>query len=311
MYDTVFFKLTQNEVNGVDFLQETPCYLNDVSEHIFKSGVVVSGTIGGLKVAVSPHQVKVKDGSLCKYYCGDNYQTMNRKDTQQAVERLSDELHLPMDKAIITRLDIAQNFIVKYPTDVYLSHLGLLNYAKRLQEPTGLYYHMGYGRLCFYDKNREQRSNNKPIPELYQNNNVLRYEQRYISRIPQRLNVNAVTGASLYNEPFYMDIVKCWRDSYFAIKKINDISLNFDYMKTKKTLCTLGILSLVEQAGGEMEMIGQVNEAQKRGELSNKQAFDLRRAISEACKVKESVTTPSNAITELDRKVNEATRYYR
>ncbi len=311
MYDTVYFKLTRNECSGVDFMEETPCYLDDVSEHSFDGGMVVSGMLHGLRVTASPHQVKVKDGSLCKYYCGDNYQTMSRRDTQQAVERLSDELHLPMGRAIITRMDIAQNFIMKYPVDVYLFHLGMMNHAKRLQEPTGLYYCTGYGRLCIYDKNREQTQGNKPIPDLYRSNNVLRYEQRYTKRISQRLNVEAVTGASLYDEPFYMDIVNRWRDSYFAIKKINDVSLNFGYMKTIKALNTFGILSLAKQMGGELGLIAHVNEAQKRGELSNKQAFDLRRAITEACKVKENVTTPSDAIQELDRKVNEAVRYYR
>lgn len=71
---------------------------------------------------------------------GDNFRTMGRRDTQMAVERLSDTLHLPIEKASVTRIDIAQNIILKSSVDVYLNHLGTLNRAKRLQTPDGLYY---------------------------------------------------------------------------------------------------------------------------------------------------------------------------
>lgn len=43
-----------------------------------------------------------------------------------------------------------------HPPDSYLNHLGLLRYATRLKEPSGLYYKQTNGRLCFYDKNRVQ-----------------------------------------------------------------------------------------------------------------------------------------------------------
>lgn len=66
--------------------------------------------------------------------------------------------------------------------------------------------------------------------------------------------------------------------------KKNDVSLNFQAMRTKKQLYKMGVLSLTKQAGGQLKMIEQINEAQKRGELSKKQAFDLRKAINEASK---------------------------
>ena len=68
-----------------------------------------------------------------------------------------------MNKATVTRLDIAQNFITKHPPEVYLSHLGILKYATRLQEPNGIYYSQTGGRLCFYDKNREQKNHREPL----------------------------------------------------------------------------------------------------------------------------------------------------
>lgn len=311
MYDTVFLRLTQAEVNGVDFLESVPCFLEDVGEHIYSGFPFITGNLNGLKVTANRYQLKVKDGSLCKYLLGDNFQTMGRGDTQRAVEKLSDTLHLPMDKAVVTRMDIAQNFIVKHPPQVYLNHLGVLRYANRLQEPSGLYYSLNGGRLCFYDKNKEQKSKREVIPDLYNGRNVLRYERRYTQRIAAKFGVAEVTGAMLYNEAFYIEALNRWKADYQAIQKINDITLNFQAMKTKQELYKMGILSLTEQAGGQVEMINQINEAQQRGEITKKQAYDLRVAVNEACQLKEGLTAPNEAIQELDKKVAEAVLYYR
>ena len=194
MYDTVNFRLRQYEAGGVDFLAETSCYFDVTGTHNFKGETVLSGSLNGLRVTVSRSGVNIKDGSLCKWYLGDNFQTMGRGDVKRAIENLSDTLHLPMDKANVTRLDIAQNFIVKHPTDVYFNHLGILMHAQRLQQPDGLYYSQTGRRLVFYDKIKEQKNKREPVPELYAGRNVLRYEQRYTSRIATQLKTTEITG---------------------------------------------------------------------------------------------------------------------
>lgn len=311
MYDTVNFRLKQYGAGGIDFLAETPCYFDVTGTHNFKGETVLSGSLNGLRVTVSRSGVNIKDGSLCKWYLGDNFQTMGRGDVKRAIENLSDTLHLPMDKANVTRLDIAQNFIVKHPTDVYYNHLGILMYAQRLQQPDGLYYSQTGRRLVFYDKIKEQKNKREPVPELYAGRNVLRYEQRYTSRIATQLKTTEITGALLYDEAFYIKLLNGWRDAYGSIQKINDVSINFEAMKTKQDLYKMGVLSLMERTGGQMEMFNQITEAQKRGELTSKQAYDLRQAVNDACRVKENLSIPNDAIKELDKKVNEAVKYYR
>ena len=311
MYDTIYLRLTQAEVQGVDFLSETPCYLEDVAEHTFTDGLVLTGNVGNLKVSLNRFQVKVKDGSLCKYYLGDNFKAMGRKDTQRAFEKLSDELHLPMSLAAVTRIDVAQNFCTKHPPEVYFNHLGLLKYATRLQEPNGVYYSQTGGRLAFYDKNREQKTKREPIPELYEGRNVLRYEQRYTQRLARQFDVSEVTGGLLYDEAFYIGLLNRWRDTYKQIQKINDVAYNFEAMKTKQQLYRMGVLSLIEQAGGQVEMLAQIAEAQKRGELTKKQAFDLRATINDVCQIRDGLTIPNEAIKELDKKIDEAVRFFR
>jgi hypothetical protein len=140
---------------------------------------------------------------------------------------------------------------------------------------------------------------------------VLRYEQRYVSRLPALLNVKQVTGALLSDEAFYIFLLKQWREAYKAIRKVNETNTNFDMIKTVKQLQKFTLLEYVKKQGGEVEMINQINEAQRRGSLTAKQAFDFRQAVKEACKVADGLTTPSELTTELDKKIAEAIRYYR
>lgn len=313
MLDTVNFKLTGADMPHGNFMLEVPCYLDPetVAFHDFSGGQVVTGCVGNLKVSVSDNQIRVKDGSLCKWYLGDNFQTMGRGDVQKAIEKLSDTLHLPMEKATITRLDVAQNMIVEHPPSVYMNHLGMLRYAKRLQEPDGLYYIRKAESLCFYDKIKEQKTRGEPIPEPYKGKNVLRYEQRYAKCFSCQLGVGSVTGALLYDEAFYASLIKRWRDRYKEIGKVNDIVLNLKSMTSKRQLYKISVLSVVERFGGEVEMINQINEAQKCGDLTSKQAFDLRKAVKEACKAGDGLTMESEAIAELDKKIMESAMFYR
>ena len=82
-------------------------------------------------------------------------------------------------------------------------------------------------------------------------------------------------------------------------------------MKTIKQLHRLGILSLIERAGSEVAFLEQIAEAKKRCELTSKQAYDIRQAVIQACKEQEGLTVKSDAISELDKKIYEAIRYYR
>ena len=258
MYDTIFLTLSKDQAQ-VDFLAESACALSQVGEHYFGNDAEpkVTGYLDNLRVFVSANSLTIKGGSLAKYYFGNNYQTLKRSDTKMAIERLSDELHLPMSKAKVTRLDIGTTFIMKHPVDVYYNHLGTLAYSGRLAEPDGLYYAQNDRRLVFYDKNREQRNNGEAVPELYRGKNVLRYEHRHLHRLPSRLGVPEVTASMLYDKDFYKAVVHRWADTYKDIKKINDIELNTDIMKTKGDLKMAGVLRVLYSQAEKTSMPGR------------------------------------------------------
>ena len=324
MYDNLDFKIRNIDAPNVDFLSETTNYLDFITgEHNFNGNRVISGILGNtindnyFKIMISEREINIKNGSLCKYYLGDNFQTLGRGDTKRAIEKLSDTLHLPIDESIVTRLDIAGNFIVKQKIENYYNHLGELKNAKRSPVTNGsgniegLYYFKNFGTFLFYNKLKEQKDKGQPIPELYQDRNVLRIEQRYHKRLPQAFNIERVTASMLYDEKFYINLLNKWKENYFNIKKINDVTLNVEAMKTKTDLYNLGILALAEIMGGELNILSKVKESQMAGNIDKKQAFDLRQAITSACKEKVDITAKNDCILELDKKVVEAIKFYR
>lgn len=313
MYDTINMRLRGYDVPGVSFLEETALYLDEITGHFeHQNGLhVVIGKLGCLTVSIDEAAVRVKQGSLCKWFLGDNVQEMGRGDTKRAIEQLSDTLHLPMERAAVTRLDVAHNLLMRYPPGVYCNHLGGLRYATRLQEPEGLYYKQGAGRLAFYDKAKETQRGGGQIPEICTGNNILRYERRFYKRLPHYLQEPEITAATLYNEAFYIKVVKMWLQAYRAIDKINDITINPEAMKSKKEFDRAARLALVEKFGGEAALLEQIKEMQQRGDITKKQAFDMRKTVKEACQSGISLFAQSDVIAELDRKVTEAAGYYR
>lgn len=316
MIDTVNFTLTRDEVEGVNFLEEIPLYLNpdNISFHKYRGVECIAGKIGNFNVRLNQWQIWVKNGSLAKWYNGNNYEPLTPTDIKQAIEKLSDALHLPMDKAKITRLDVGFAMETEKNPFEYLPYLGFLDYAKRtFFENETLYYKFKKGiRLSFYDKNREQKDNIKSIPQQYQDKNLLRYELRYLHRLPRLLNVPEVRGRELYNPTFISRIVDQWESYYNNIRKEQEIKIDDDmYLDSIKDFQKWGILFLTIDRGGENAMIERINLRRKTGRSTAKQALDLRNTVKKVFEEIGHFKPVASYIIELNRKVNETATQYK
>ena len=313
MIDTLNLSLGVYESGGLDFLSCVPPLLEHRNMGQSEDwGEFCTGYLGTLKISVNRMRVKIAEGSFCKWVLGDNIQTLKRKNIQEGVEKLSDLLHLPMDRALVSRLDIAQNIVTKHPVPIYLNHLGQLKYHKRLPQKDGLYYTGINTQWVGYDKIKQLRREGEIIPELYRGRNVLRCELRVLHRIPDTLKQKEVTASMLYDEAFYIQLIEMWRQFYQSIEKVNETILNFEQMKTKSELYQMGVLNLIEQRGGLNSFIDEVTEGYKIGRLTAKQAHDLKEVAKRACRnFKSGMVVKSEAIAELDEKVEMATKFYR
>jgi hypothetical protein len=309
MYDNIDFVIPKDLTPGIDFLNTIPQFLTKVSNQGFSEyGQYINGYLDRLKVSISETRLKIYDSSLCKYYLGDNFKTLSKGDTKQAIEKISDSLHLPFHLANITRIDFANNLIMQYHERVYYPYLGEAQYYNRLEQNNGLYYNNQLRQLVFYGKEYEQRIKRQPIPELYKNRNVLRFEMRFRKHLRQQLKQPEITAGLLYNEDFYRGIINRWKNEYLAIQKINSKLNNMKPTGSKKEFAeSLALYTILEL--GQPQVLNRVKEWQEKGDISKKQAYDLRSFIKQLSK------TPidekgNDLINELDRKVKEAARYY-
>ena len=102
--DTVTLKLTKEQAGSIDLLEQIPARLSNVSEHNYTNGLVIAGELGNMRVTVNENGIKIKN-SLTKYFIDSNIHNLNRKHIEEAIQYLSDELCLPVQKATVTGLD--------------------------------------------------------------------------------------------------------------------------------------------------------------------------------------------------------------
>lgn len=307
MYDNLDLYCPQPLVSKTDLLNTIPQHFTQwgtSGESEF--GHYITGYLDNLKVKVTERGVKVYDSSICKYYLKTNFKTLGRGDTKMAIESISDRLHLPFDRSKIHRIDFAQNMIMKHPESVYLPYLGESQYYTRQPQNNGLYYNLKTGKrqLLFYGKEYEQKVKKQPIPEMYKDRNVLRFEMRFKKRIPEQLNRPEVIGSTLYDESFYYDLMRRWRDEYLNIQKIQ-LSNMKPTGSTKELFNEFALQSILDK--GQADVLAMIKEWQETKQITRKQALDHRRKIKELCS-QNRPDAMNEYIQELDKKIRQAAR---
>ena len=309
MYDTINLWLPIDRAGGFN-PSKTMQQLSNITEHKKDDGqFYASGYLKNYKVNISEQGISLK-GSLAKYYLPDNFHTLTRSDTARAFEEMEDELCLPIQKAKVNRIDFAQNFLMDFEPQAYYSYLGECQYYNRLTQPKSLYYNNGLRTKLFYNKIAEGKAKGLRLPDVWDGQNVLRYEMRFTSRLPKQFNQAEITASSLSDEKFYMTVFDKWLAEYEAINKLHSINFNLSDMNSPKDFWKQINLMAVN-------IIGQDKIMQEIENLRHQKAFNkpeyysrLKKEIKELCKTPE-MTAPSDLVAELDKKIKASKRYYR
>lgn len=309
MVDTINLRLNRDSVSSTDLLAEIPCYLSEVTEHYKEDQVFVSGHLNNLRVSINENGISIK-GSLPKYFLGDNFQTLMRSDIERAIERLSDELHLPIGESKVSRIDIAQNIVTDYKPEMYYNYLGDCQYYQRLLQPHSLYYSNRSRTKLFYNKIIEGKQKGQKIPPHCLNTQILRYEYRLTKRVAKSLKQSIIEAKNLFDEQFYMLIIDKYVEEFENINKISRINFNLDYMKSPNDF-------IMQMALLKIQEIGQNETMSIIEEMRSKQVFDkkeyysrLKRKIRKLCQAP-SITESNDLINELEQKIKVVQVNYR
>jgi DNA-dependent RNA polymerase auxiliary subunit epsilon len=322
MVDNVNIRLFSDDVGGVNlmdicskYLDNTTCKTNTEIDSIGQSYTYYSNKYKNLTIRATPNKLFIGDGSWCKFLLDDNIQTLGRQDVQRVVEILSDKLHLPIDKAKVTRLDVGVNLITKLAPERYMGLFGqYLKATKRTtQNSHGIIETIEYftpsTTLCIYNKINELKKNNVVIPKAFANDNILRFELRFMNRVKGNFGTDIVRASNLYDEQFYIEMIDKLHDAYTAIEKINNVQIDVAGIEDVADLKNLALANFIEQYG-LVELKAGFRREQINGNITRFQLARLNKALTAASKAR-TITRKDNAIEELDRLIDMMLAYYR
>ena len=200
--------------------------------------VCTFGSLEGLKVSIYTGGISII-GSLAKYLYPNNIYPLDRHTTAQAIEKLSDSLHISLGDAKVTGLEFGTQFVMAHSVENYLSKLGDMPKLLRYHFGVGALYYKPKGKhqpkvFAFYDKKADAVAKNMVLPVGFDEVNLLKYEMRLNGRLPQQLGVPTVQASTLSESVFYRLLVKKWQEHYFSISKLEQIKP--DIMSEIKTV---------------------------------------------------------------------------
>lgn len=238
-------------------------YLDEAKEQTdIRTGEVnVFGSLEGLKVCMYVGGYSII-GSLAKYMYQSNIYPLDRHTTAQAIEKLSDSLHMDLKEADVTGVEFGTQFLMKKPPQVYINKLGDMPRRKRLLCAESTLYYTGTGSqqrqrqkqvLCFYDKKADAAAKGLIMPQGFERSNLLRYELRLNGRIPHQTGRHTVTASTLSDREFYRQLVTMWKDNYFSISKLNGVKQNvMNEIKSVKDAKDVLFARLLSQSGKDV-----------------------------------------------------------
>jgi len=303
MYDTIKFSIPNIELSDLENVIE----IKDNSSR--KTGEINSYGLHKNFVFRNDRFRKgvIVDGSLAKFYFnGSNLETLNRQKTNEAIEKLSDELKLNISENGVYRIDIATNLIMDQQIKLYFTCLGELNYFVKSNFKDSLYYerkNLGI-QLNFYDKLQDLKKKQIPLPDHMKqyNNRVLRYELRIMKSVSKNYNKKNVKIKDLSEETFYNEGLNIWKDHYFSIEKLNKIRFQSMAFKNLKTLQNQMML-IGLNAYGSSKFMNMIELS--KGQISRNQYYRAKKKVRTIMNSKE-LTEPNDLIFELDKKIIEA-----
>jgi hypothetical protein len=263
--------------------------------------ITTSGKFKNMKIHCTSCIVRVS-GSLTKYLLTNNIKNLSRTQVKAAIESLSKELDLPLQNAIVTRMDVGHCFEMAHPVAEYLEHLGSARYYKQcdFNDKETKYYKTCNRELIFYDKFAEMRKKGQALDANLPGKYLLRFEKRY-KKIPSgKFGLKIFRGRHLYDRQIWAAIARNYVDEYRLILKIALYELQLDTSNLKNFTISLARRGL-KNDGIELAY-NSIKCARFNGEMDKKKAQRFRRHIKLLCTHPHAETHETH-ISELDKKV--------
>ncbi|MCQ4139852.1 hypothetical protein [Chryseobacterium sp. EO14] len=167
------------------------------------------------------------NGSLPKFYYGNNLAQLDWITLRNAVDLLSATLCVDISDAVLTRVDFGFSFVLRKPITDFLVCISDYPRKNLLDCKTSKKFFSSVNAVSFYDKIKELKSKQKEsyysLPEIIQRSKILRYEIQLKSSLNIIFNKDVFRINDLFDRKIQIEIQNRWINMY---NKTNKISLS-------------------------------------------------------------------------------------
>jgi len=263
-----------------------------------------------LTFVVTPDKLTLtgKNSSICKFYLGNNFETMTLKQFNEAMDAISFRLgDINIRNAIVCSIDLATNFNMTYEPCVYNSCFVSLSRYQKGEINGNLYFKTRDIVINFYDKKKEYRQKRYKIPDKFKDaKNVFRYEIRFKKGLKKKFG-RKIEVKDLCNPVFFKELVNLWKVSYLKIGKQNPIVFNSE-TKTCSTsdFKNYFLFKGMESTGGINCVYKMIESSKKTGGINKDNASYLKKVTKKTYAIAESFDGVNyDYVSEINTKMKE------
>lgn len=278
------------------------------SSNVKTGEVSVFGNVENIKVMQYFGGYSIQ-GSLPKFLYGNNVCQLTRKEVGQAIEKLSDRLHLPLNDARVTSIEVGANICLTKQHTAYTRLLGDMPRMQRVSMADSLYY-KGSGKVhprqyYFYDKVAEVRKSGGTMPQGLEAANMMRYEMRLNGRLPFQLSIPEFKGSTLQDREVYQELINRWLNGYLSINKL--VNMEDEHLKKGMSVKEAQEVFIAQQiAKGGSSMIDEFIAKLKQNEcFDNRLYYNRVKSNLQKLASKTKLSVDNGDIEELTAKVKQ------
>ena len=264
------------------------------------------GSLQGMRVGIYPTAIRI-EGSLPKFlYEGGNVIPLNRHTTEEAVKKLSDALQINLDDASVSALEFGANFLMRHKPAEYLKRMGELPRRQRYTFNIDTLYYKHKGKeqpdtFCLYDKISDAKAKGMPIPQGFEDKNLLRVELRLNGSLAKQMGVPEVAASTLYDRQFYAKIRNRFINTYFSISKLNKLNTHFmESIKTPKDAVDGFLGLMLAKAGGMQEIDAYLEELKANQVFADRINYKRTKDALLKAASKAKLSSKDELVAELD-----------
>lgn len=278
------------------------------SSNVKTGEVSVFGNVENIKVMQYFGGYSIQ-GSLPKFLYGNNVCQLTRKEVGQAIEKLCDRLHLPLNDARVTSIEVGANICLTKQHTAYTRLLGDMPRMQRVSMADSLYY-KGSGKVhprqyYFYDKVAEVRKSGGTMPQGLEAANMMRYEMRLNGRLPFQLSIPEFKGSTLQDRKVYQELINRWLNGYLSINKL--VNMEDEHLKKGMSVKEAQEVFIAQQiAKGGSSMIDEFISKLKQNEcFDNRLYYNRVKSNLQKLASKTKLSVDNGDIEELTAKVKQ------